>query len=112
MVATAIESMTSFQNANAAFRSDAPSLSSTEPALAFVRTPRWRFRAATRQHNAANAAGRRGLFVGRGAEAAIAGGQIWRTAEDRPMAIQRRGPQRDIGRSLCVDVVGRDDLLF
>ena len=65
--------MSSFQDANAAFTADAPSLTPTKPALAFIGAPRGRLRATTRQHHAADAAVRRGPFVGRRAEAAITG---------------------------------------
>ena len=53
-----------------------------------------------------------GLFVGRRAEAAIAGREIRRAAEDRLMSIQGRRPQRDVRRSPRVHLVGRDDLMF
>jgi hypothetical protein len=73
MVATAVESVPSFQDADPSFGADAPSLASAEPALAFVRAPRGRLRATPWEHDAAD---RRSLFVGRGAEPAIAGGEV------------------------------------
>ena len=50
MVATASQSMSSFEHTDAAFAADAPALAATEPALAFVRAPRRRIsgRAAAR----------------------------------------------------------------
>jgi hypothetical protein len=64
MVATAVESMSAFQHTDAPFAADAPPLSPTEPALVFVRAPSGRLRATTRQHHSADAAVRRGVFVG------------------------------------------------
>ena len=64
MVATAVESVSAFEHTDAAFTADAPPLSATEPALAFVGVPRRRLRATTRQHHAADTAIRRRLFVG------------------------------------------------
>src|SRR5262245_42312175 len=56
MVATPVESMPSFQNANAAFRADTPPLPATEPPLTFIGLPRWRLRAAPRQDHTSHAA--------------------------------------------------------
>ena len=109
MVATTVETMTALEHTDPAFAADAPPLSATEPALAFVGASRGRFRATTRQHHAADTAIRRGLFVGRRAEAAIGGRQIRGAPEDGLVAIQRGGPQRDVGRAFRVDVVRRDD---
>ena len=97
MVATAIESVSAFEHTDAAFTADAPPLPPTEPALALVRAPRRRLRATPRQDDSADAAIGRRLFIGRRAEAAIAGRQIRCAAEDRHVAIQGRGPQRHIG---------------
>src|SRR4051812_7566519 len=112
MVTTAVESMSAFQHTDPAFAADAPPLSPTEPALMFVRAPRRRFRTTTRQHHSADTAIRRGLFVGRRAEAAIAGRKIRGASEDGLVAIQRGGPQRDVGWTFRVDVVRGDDLMF
>src|SRR5712691_6291130 len=99
MVTTAVQSMSAFEHTDSAFRADAPPLTPTEPALAFVRAPREGLRAPARQDDSANAANGRRLFIGRGAEPAIAGGKVRRAAEDRLMPIQRRRPQGDVGRS-------------
>ena len=93
MIPTAVESVSTFEHTDQAFRADAPPLAATEPALAFVRAPRRRLRPTTRQYHSADAAARRGLFVGRRAEAPIAGGEIWCASEDRLVPIQCRGPQ-------------------
>jgi hypothetical protein len=74
--------------------------------------PRRRFRAASRQDHASDAAGRRGLFIGRRTETSIAGSQVRRATKDRLMPIQCRRPQSDIGRSRRMHLVGRDDLMF
>ena len=104
MVATAVESVSAFEHTDPAFTTDAPLLSPSEPALAFVCAPRGRFRATTRQHHAADAAVSRRPFVGRRAEAAITGREIRCASEDHLVSIQGRGPQRDVSGSLRVDV--------
>src|SRR5258706_12639360 len=109
MVATAVESVSAFEHTDAAFAADAPPLTPTEPALAFVRVPRRRLRATTRQYDSADATVRRRLFIGRRAEAAIAGRQIRCAAEDGVVPIQGGGPQRHVGWAFRVDVVRRDD---
>jgi hypothetical protein len=75
MLAAAGESMAAFEHTDPAFTADTPALSPSEPALAFVRAPRGRFRATTRQHHPADTAIGRRPFVGRRAEAAITGCQ-------------------------------------
>ena len=112
MIATAVESMSSFQDADATFRADAPPLPATEPALAFIGPPRRRLWAAPRQDHASNAAIDRRLFIGRGAETTVARGQIWRAAKDRLMSIQRGRPQGHISGSPGMDVIARDDLML
>src|SRR6202163_4073699 len=112
MVTTAVQSMWAFEHTDSAFRSDSPPLSPTEPALAFVRAPREGLRATARQDDSADAPNCRRLFIGRGAEPAIAGGEVRRAAEDRLMPIQRRRPQGDVGRSPRMHFVGGDDLMF
>jgi hypothetical protein len=76
MIATAVKSMAAFEHTDPAFTADAPPLSPTEPALPFVRAPRGRPGATTRQHDSADTALGRRPFGGRRAEAAIAGGEI------------------------------------
>src|ERR1700680_112090 len=98
MVATAAKAMATFEHTDAAFAPDAPALAAAEPVLALIGTPRGRLGTATRQDHASDTAVGGGLFVGRRAEGAIAGGQIRRAAEDRLMPIQRRRPQGDVGR--------------
>jgi hypothetical protein len=99
MVATAVESVSTFEHTDAAFTADAPPLTPTEPALAFVGVPRRRLRATTRQHDSADAAIRRRLFVGRRAEAAIPRREIRGASEDPQVPIQGGGPQGHVGRS-------------
>ena len=112
MVATAVESVSAFEHTDAAFTADAPPLPATEPALAFIRASRGRFGAAPRQDHTSDATVDGGFFIASGCESAITGGQIRRAAEDRLMAIQRRRPQGDVGRSSRMDLVRRDDLMF
>ena len=110
-IAAPNESMASFQDTNAAFRPDTPSLATTEPRLAFVGSPLSRFRTTPGQHDAADAAFARRLLVLRGAEAPISRRQIRRPPKDGAMAIERGRPQGDVRRPLGVDVIGRDDLV-
>jgi hypothetical protein len=112
MVATAIESVSAFEHTDPAFTADAPPLSATEPALVFLRAPRWRLRAVSRHDHAPHATVGGGLLVRGRAEAAITGRYVGRAAEDGLMAIQRRGPQRHVGRSRGMDLERRDDLVF
>src|SRR2546425_4150206 len=112
MVATAVESMAAFEHADPAFTADAPALPAAEPTLTLERPARGRLRPATRQDHATDTTVRRRLFIGRGAETAIARGEVRCAAEDRLMSIQRHRPQGDIGRSLRVPVVARNDLMF
>ena len=65
VIATAVKSMSSFQDADAAFTADAPPLPATKPALALKRPARGRLRAASWQDDASNAAIDRGLFIAR-----------------------------------------------
>ncbi len=112
MVATAVKSVSTFEDTDPAFTPDAPPLTPTEPALAFIRTSRGRLRTAPRQHDSTDAAICRGVFVGRRAEPPIPGGEIRGASEDRLMPIQGGGPQRDVGGAFRVDVVRRDDRMF
>src|SRR6266545_5718006 len=112
MIATAAQAMATFEHTDAAFAPDAPALAAAEPVLALIGPPRRRLRAATRQDHASDTPSRRGLFVGRRAEPTITSGQIRGTTEDRPMAIQRRCPQGDVGGPRRMDLVGGHDLMF
>src|SRR5215203_775680 len=112
MVATAAQAMSTFEHTDSAFAPDAPALPAPEPALPLMGTPRRRLGAALRQDHAAHATVHRRLFVTGGAEAAVARGQVWRTAKNHLMPIQRRGPQRDVGRSRRMNLVGGHDLMF
>src|SRR5258708_11851583 len=107
MIATAAQAMATFEHTDATFTADAPPLPATEPALTFERAPRWRLRATARQHHATDAAAGRGLFIGRGAEAPIAGGEIRGAAEDHLMPIHRRRPPGDVGRSSRMELLRR-----
>src|SRR5258708_36518014 len=75
MVATAAQTMSTFEHTDAAFASDAPALPAAEPALTFIGAPRRRLGAAPRQDDASHTAVNRRLFVPGRAEAAVAGGQ-------------------------------------
>ena len=112
MIATASESMSPFDHTDAPFAPHAPPLAASKPRLAFIRTSGRRFRPAPRQDHPADAAVGRRLFIGGGAEAAIAGGEMRRAAEDGLVPIQGRGPQDDIGRSSRMHLIGGDDLMF
>ena len=112
MIATASESMSPFDHTDAPFATDAAALAASKPRLAFIRTPGRRFRPAPRQNHSADAAVGRRLFIRGGAEAAIAGGEMRRAAEDGLVPIQCRGPQGDIGRSSRMHLIGSDDLMF
>ncbi len=112
MVATAVQSMLAFEHTDAAFTADTSPLRPTEPTLVFMRAPRGRLGAAPRQDDASDTASGRRLFIGRRAEAPIAGGQVTRPTEDRLMPIQRRCPQRDVGGPRRMDLVGGHDLMF
>src|SRR5438270_6184636 len=109
MVATAVESVSTFEHTNTAFTANAPSLPATEPALPFIRASRGRLRTSPRQDHPSDATVDRGLFITSGCESAVTGGQVRRVAEDGLMAIQRGRPQRDVGWSRRVHVVPRDD---
>lgn len=82
MVTTAVESVAAFEYTDSAFTADAPSLPAPEPALAFIRASRGRFGTSPRQDHSSDATGGGGLFIASGGEAAIAGGQVRRAAED------------------------------
>ena len=99
MVATAAQAVPTFEDADPPFAPDAPALPAAEPALTFIGAPCRRFGAAPRQDHASHATVDGRLFVAGRAETAVARGEIRRAAEDRLMAIQRRGPQRDVGRA-------------
>src|SRR5665213_1430092 len=112
VIPTTAQPMSPFEHTDPTFAPDAPALPSAEPALVFIRAPRRRLGAAPMQDHASDTAVGGGLFVGRRGESAIAGGQIRRAAKDRLMAIQRRRPQGDVGRSRRMYFVGGDDLMF
>src|SRR5438874_1672724 len=99
MVATTTQAVTTFEHTDAPFAPDAPALPAAEPALTFMGTPRRRLGAGPRQDHTSYAAVNRRLFIASRAETTVACGQIRRAAEDRLMPIQRRGPQRGVGRS-------------
>src|SRR2546425_7350711 len=104
MIATAAQAMATFEHTDATFASDTPALTAAEPVLTLIGAPRRRLGAAPRQDHASDPAVGGSLFVGRRAEPAIAGGEIRCAIEDRLMAIQRRCPQRDIGRPPRMDL--------
>ena len=111
VIATASETMSPFDHADAPFAADAPALATPKPPVAFIRAPGRGFRPSSWEDDPAHAAIRGGLFVGGGAEAAIAGREMRRSAEGL-VPIQGRSPQRDVGWSPGMDLVGGDDLMF
>src|SRR6266511_3447944 len=110
MIATAAETMATFEHTDAAFAPHAPALTATEPALPLIRASRGCFSSGSRQYYPSDTACERRLFVLGGGKAAIGGGNIRGAAKDRDVAIERRRPQRHVGRSRSVNVVRRDDL--
>src|SRR5688500_1953567 len=112
MVATAPQSMPSFNDADAPFASDPPALPASEPGLTFVRASRRRLGPTARQDDASHAAVGGGLFVGRRAEAPIAGREIRRAREDGLVSVQGWRPHRDVRWTARVHVVGGDDLML
>ena len=88
MIATASESMAPFDHADAPFTADTPALAAPEPGLPFVGPSARGLRPAPGEHDASHAAIGGRLFVGRGAEAAIARRQMRRAAEDGVVPIQ------------------------
>src|SRR5688572_14084220 len=112
MVATTPQSMTAFNDANPPFAPDAPALTAPEPGLVFVRASRRRFGSTARQDDAPHAAVGGGLFVGRRAEAPVAGGEIRRAREDGLMSVQGWRPHRDVRWTTRVHLVGGDDLML
>ena len=112
MVATAVESVPAFEHTDAAFTADAPALPATEPALAFIRASRGRLRTSPRQDHPSDATVGGGLFIARGCESTITGGQVRRATDDRAMPIERGRPQRGICRARGVHLVARNDLML
>ena len=111
MVATAAQAVTTREHTDATFAPDAPALPAAEPALTFMGAPRRRLGAGPRQDHPSHAAVHRRLFVAGRAETAVARGQIRRAPEDRLRPIQRRGPQRDVGRPSRMNFEGGHDLM-
>src|SRR5437588_11859883 len=112
MVATAVESVSTFEHTNTAFTANAPSLPATEPALPFIRASRGRLRSSPRQDHPSDAAVDRGLFIPSGCESAVTGGQVRRVADDGLMAFRRGHPQRAVCKSRRMHVVTRAGLMF
>src|SRR6266550_200614 len=76
MVATAPESMSAFNHADATFTSDAPALTAPEPGLAFIRASRRRLRPSPRQDHSSDATVDGGFFIASRCESAITCGQV------------------------------------
>jgi hypothetical protein len=112
MVATAPQAVPSFDHTDAAFAPDAPALSAPEPSLSFIGAPRRCLSPRARQDDPSHAAARRRLFIGSRRESAITRGDVWGAIKHREMPIQRRRPQRHIGRPPLVHVVGGNDLML
>ena len=104
--------MSSLEHTDPTFTPDTPALSATEPSLAFMRTPRRCLPSSAEANHPSDAARERRVFVLGGRKATIAGGDIWRPAEDRDVPIERGRPQRHIRRSGRMDGIGRDDLML
>lgn len=112
VIATAPQAVPSFDHADAAFAADAPALSAPKPSLSFMRAPRRRFPSGPRPDDASHAPLHGRVFVlGRG-KVSVAGGDVWWAVKQRDMAIERRHPQRHVGGSPLVYLVGRDDLML
>ena len=112
MIPTASQAMPSLEHTDTAFAADAPALSAAKPPLSLIGAPRRGFPTGPRQHDAADAARQRRVFIlGRG-EAAVRRREIRRAAEDRHVPIERGCPQRHISGSCRVDFVRRDDLML
>ena len=112
MVATARESMSTFEHTNPAFTADAPPLAATKPALAFIYSARGRFRTSPRKDHTPDTASSRRVFIHRRTEAAIGRGKVRGAAGNGLMAIQRPRPQGHVRRSAGMHLVRRDDLMF
>ena len=82
-IATAGESVASFEGTDAPFASRAPAHRPSEPALRLMRPAGCRQASPPRQRHAAHPACRGCLFVGRRTEGGIGGGQVRRASEDR-----------------------------
>jgi hypothetical protein len=96
-IATAPQSMSSFDHADATFTTDTPPLAAAKPSLALMSTPRRCFPTGSGQDHPTHAARGRGLFVRRRRESAISGGDIRWPLKHRDMSIQRRRPQCYVG---------------
>ncbi len=111
-IATARQSMTSLQHADPSFGPGAPALPAAKPALVFMGATRGDFR----PRRATRHVGRRGAVaacsLAAEREARVAGREIRSAGKDLLMAIECGGPQRDIGRTVVMDVVRGDDLMF
>jgi hypothetical protein len=104
--------MPPFEYTDSPFGSDAPARASVEPPLSFVDPPCRCFPPWVRQDHTTDATSGRGLLIGRRRESAIRGGHIRCSSKHSDVMIDRRGPQRLIGRSLGVHVVRHNDLML
>src|SRR5205814_9949038 len=112
MVATAPQAMPSFDHPDTAFASDTPALPAPKPSLSFMRAPRRCFPSGPRQDNASHPAAGGRLFIGGRGESTITSSDVRGTIEHRDMPIQRGRPQRHVGRTSVVHLVGGDDLML
>src|SRR5919197_709557 len=112
MVATAVQSVASFQYADPSFRADTPSLAPTKPALTFMGAARRRLRPTPRQDHSSHTPLERVLFIARRTESAIAGREIRRPPKHLMMLIERARPQRDVRGPLRVHFVGGHDVVL
>ena len=103
VIATAPQTVPSFDHTDPAFAPDAPALASAKPSLSFVcascrRLPSW-----SGQDHASDAAPHGGVFILRRGKAAIARRDVRWAIEQGDVPIQRRGPQRHVRRTPVVD---------
>src|SRR5258708_32339710 len=99
MIATAAETMATFEHTDAAFAADAPTLAATKPALPLIRASRWCLSSGSRQHDTTDATSERPVFVCGGRKAPPGGADIWgpRKKPERPGP--GRGPPRRARRA-------------
>src|SRR5207247_8665258 len=111
-IEAATESVAPLEHADAPFATDAPFLSSAEPALLLALSP---------LHTAGTQIGNRHLcdsqllrsrFVGGGEKSGVAGGHTRDHAEPLLMLFNRRDQQGRIRRPFVIHLEGDDDLVF
>ena len=99
VIPTAAETVSSLEHTDSPFAADSPALTAAEPPLAFVRPSGRGFPSLARQNHASDTACECRIFVLGGGKPAIGRGDIWGTAEDGDVTIERRCPQCHVRRS-------------